>query len=555
VNTWYHTLSFQIMTTTKKSQKRISSHLLVFKQEESFAKFLNKKCFEGFLADYLVFFLATVVSVSAFGLIWCGTYQLKNAATLNAVNFFKFLTLFTLCFKISQVATVVFVHTFQLIWGSLHRYTQYVVYLMKTINSVIFCFISLISLMVCIWMDNLGAKGTASWVSASLISRAKMLNENSFEIIISKVFLMAFFASLLWLLEKVFIFFAINMYQQEDEEKRLNSSTLKVIEALRGKYFAKHDNISKDNCSVAEEDSEIAKDIAEAIYSNVKATSPRGADSIGLKPEDFAHILTRQEISNLYRGIDFDGSGDISKSELAQAIQLLYQEQKDLAKSNEDACSIIGRVEEILIGAICYCVFLFGSLIFDFKVPVTIITLIGGTIIAWLAMDETLKEILNTFTFLFFIHPFDIGDKIIFQGVNYSIRGIHFLHTEMVTAGNTVAYIKNSAFCGEKILNFKRSDFQSETVTLNIHPNSIEEERLKELGKKMNAFLEAHNEDYMPSCSLGKLNYESSSSVKMGVSYMHKANFCNGALYQKRCVAFNKELHQAFIQCGLKYGS
>lgn len=370
----------------------------------------------------------------------------------------------------------------------------------------------------------------------------------------SKVFLVLFFTSTFVIL-KVFIFFAMNMYLQQDNEKRLNSSTFKIVEQLRGKYLGRKETTSKNELNVQEEDHEIATDIAEAIYSNVKAASPRGMDSKGLKADDFSQILTRDEISVFFSGIDFDGSGDISKSELAQAIQLLYQEQRDQIKTNQDASSIMNRVEEMLKIAILYSAFLFASILFDFQVTLTVFLIVGGTLISWLTIDETLKEILNTFAFLFFVHPFDIGDKIVFQGEKYTIRAIDFMHTEMVTGGNTTAYIKNAAFCGEKILNYKRSDFQSETVTLNINPETITQESLKELNDKMNRFLEANSEDFMASCSLGKLNQEYSNSVKMGVSYMHKANFCNGGMYQRRCRVFNKELYHAFIQCGLKYGA
>ena len=310
----------------------------------------------------------------------------------------------------------------------------------------------------------------------------------------SKVFLVLFFTSTFVIL-KVFIFFAMNMYLQQDNEKRLNSSTFKIVEQLRGKYLGRKETTSKNELNVQEEDHEIATDIAEAIYSNVKAASPRGMDSKGLKADDFSQILTRDEISVFFSGIDFDGSGDISKSELAQAIQLLYQEQRDQIKTNQDASSIMNRVEEMLKIAILYSAFLFASILFDFQVTLTVFLIVGGTLISWLTIDETLKEILNTFAFLFFVHPFDIGDKIVFQGEKYTIRAIDFLHTEMVTGGNTTAYIKNAAFNGEKILNYKRSDFQSETVTLNINPETITQERLKELNDKMNRFLEANSED------------------------------------------------------------
>lgn len=85
-------------------------------------------------------------------------------------------------------------------------------------------------------------------------------------------------------------------------------------------------------------------------------------------------------------------------------------------ETNQDASSIMNRVEEILKIAILYSAFLFASILFDFQVTLTVFLIVGGTLISWLTIDETLKEILNTFAFLFFVHPFDIGDKIVLSG-------------------------------------------------------------------------------------------------------------------------------------------
>lgn len=374
------------MITAKHHRKRASSFLLFSKVEDSFAKFLHKKGLNGFLADYLVYFLATIVGIAATGLPWFFLKNKKGKIVEVFLNFFK--------------------------WGSSHRYSKYVQNLM---NPLVFFGFATIGLIVCTLTNPEATGSITGTFSQSALMKASP-DEETIEILMSKVFLVLFFTSTLVMLLKVFIFFAMNVYLQEYNEKRLNSSTFKIVEKLRGKYFGSKETTSKDELNVQEEDHEIATDIAEAIYSNVKAASPRGMDSKGLKADDFSQILTRDEISVFFSGIDFDGSGDISKSELAQAIQLLYQEQRDQIKTNQDASSIMNRVEEILKIAILYSAFLFASILFDFQVTLTVFLIVGGTLISWLTIDETLKEILNTFAFLFFVHPFDIGDKIVLSG-------------------------------------------------------------------------------------------------------------------------------------------
>jgi small-conductance mechanosensitive channel len=61
---------------------------------------------------------------------------------------------------------------------------------------------------------------------------------------------------------------------------------------------------------------------------------------------------------------------------------------------------------------------------------------------SWL-IGSSLAEVLTSIIFLFFKYPYDVGDRVIMDGLNYTVKEIRLLNTLFLDSNNALVLAPN----------------------------------------------------------------------------------------------------------------
>ena len=543
----------------RKKERRFSSFLHIFKVGEYIGDGFEELGIPVPLNDILSFLCVTVGLTLLFLLPFLIEFHMAKLSFDQFPEAFSVRARFSLLAAIlsfaaaaARLATLVVCGFFRYMWGPTHKYSIYLQYIMRSFADMLFSVLAFMYFSFFLQLRFMDA------INQSKLTWTNWANEEN----VFKVILIYLFVTVAVFIEKIILYFITDRYEAQSQESRINMNTVEVVEKLRVMYYGESEIAKRTGLSVASLDEDVlnSREIAYCIFSNVKGhaltkgSSTPTRETKGLTRENFEGLLSEREISLLFEGIDFDDSGDISKEELAQALKLLYQERRHTLKTRMDASSIFQHLENGILMVAYYYAFVLATYLFGLPAIAAVTGTLGFGLFAMLCADDTLQDFIKTGNVIFFIHPFDIGDRIIYGDTTFTIKGINFLFTEMVGPSNTLAYLMNYKFDCDKLTNIRRSDFQSETIGLNLSPSTVTEEKLSQLEAGMNAFLGKNSEDYMPRCSFGFLDFVNKESVRLDVSYTHKGNFNDSSLQGKRCRAFNRELYKQIEISGLVHG-
>lgn len=400
------------------------------------------------------------------------------------------------------------------------------------------------------------------WLSASTaINRLKVIFASSHNLI-QMTILAIFYCKCLIAVQKLVLFIVAYDFSSQTFKERIekNGKNFKIFEKLLQNYNLAGSGKERKTAIVNpinyyEGFVKKAEETAETLfYEVVRAVGKMASETVQLTVVDIEKILTHDEAETLMKATDVDGSGSISLAEFKNGFVSTYNEKLNLLKGERDGLEVVLALDDLLI-LLARCIMVFAvARAFGFTLVSSGIAGLGTGVFAILSIKETITDISRSFIFLFFVHPYDIGDSVLVDGKAYMVLKIGFLVTTFKGDQDAVVYAKNSSLNGAIIMNHRRSDDQYESVPLLLDPATTYDQ-LDALEDKMNEFLLQNPKQFHPKVSMGPVTVESKTAMKISVGYRHRSNFQDGGLYGKRCSIFNAALYEKLGEVGIKFGN
>ncbi|KAJ7943941.1 Mechanosensitive ion channel protein [Quillaja saponaria] len=166
-----------------------------------------------------------------------------------------------------------------------------------------------------------------------------------------------------------------------------------------------------------------ARSCAQRIFKNV--TKP-GAKYI--EEEDLMKFLKRVEIHTIFPL--FEGAletGRTSRSSFRDWMVRAYIERKALAQSLNDTKTAVQQLHKLASAVVIVIIIVTTLLVMELATSKIIFFVITQLVLVGLAFQHTCKTIFECIIFVFIMHPFDIGDRCVIDGVqpcfHYSKHG------------------------------------------------------------------------------------------------------------------------------------
>lgn len=279
--------------------------------------------------------------------------------------------------------------------------------------------------------------------------------------------------------------------------------------------------------------------------------------------EDIAEVLgpfRREEAQQVFKVLDENESGDIQLDEMVWTVVEVGRIRHAIFQNMHDIDHCINTFDWVAL-AILATVMTFFILVLYVPTIKTIqqtasLILVGLSF----AVGRTFNHFLTGCVFVFFDHPFDIGDRVEVynnrstQSVSLVVKRQSLLYTVFRRVDNlSDLQIANDQLSQRRIENITRSGFNRQSVVMLIDFGTSFRD-LMSLREELEGFLEHpdNRRDYQPGLSLSIVNVRELDRMELKCAFNHKSNWSNESLRSARSMKFMCKLVSAIrrVQVG-----
>ncbi|KAL0338907.1 UNVERIFIED_CONTAM: Mechanosensitive ion channel protein 10 [Sesamum angustifolium] len=320
-----------------------------------------------------------------------------------------------------------------------------------------------------------------------------------------------------------------------------------------------------------------ARDAAKRIFRNVAKPGHKYIDE-----DDLLRFMPKEEVDNaipLFEGLQ---SQDVLKNPFKNWVVKAYNERKCLAVSLNDAKTAIEELNKIASGLVLLVIVILWLLLMEITTTKVLVFISSQLLLVVFMFGNTAKMIFEAIIFVFVVHPFDVGDRCVVDGVQMVVDEMNILSTIFLKADNEKVCYPNAILATKPISNFNRSPEMGDAVEFAVDFNTSVEHRCFESQNKSNlgestlcrnpcmkldvlgtdslAQLSAVNygwdtspEHWSPNHSVQMKEIVDVNKMIMALYVSHTINFQNAGERGNRRSDLVFELKKIFEEVGIKY--
>lgn len=301
------------------------------------------------------------------------------------------------------------------------------------------------------------------------------------------------------------------------------------------------------------------------ILGKIKAKAQSKANKLVKKLRRTDKIQKIGDLSKYFRDIkvfeflinqlDLEKNERIEKSHIADIIERAYKDRYVIYKNLEQINAAIDRV-----ALAARIVIYLGTVIFAFISSTGEIDFISGCISAIFGTQFISKvlsdNVIQSIIFLFVIHPFDIGDRVLIRLSgdleNLVVAELNVFSTTFFKWDGTSLFVPNSVLIDSPICNIRRSGSIMENHSIQVSSRTSPDKLLK-LREMLTYFCRGKREMYTDYVLVNYEKIEDSNRLFIKVLMQYQGNFQHYEGYLQKRSIFISELNRCLKVLDIKY--
>ncbi|CAN6703748.1 unnamed protein product [Malus baccata var. baccata] len=230
-----------------------------------------------------------------------------------------------------------------------------------------------------------------------------------------------------------------------------------------------------------------------------------------------------------------------------------YIERKALAHSLNDTKTAVQQLHKLASAVVTVIITVVSLLVMGLATTKVIFVVTSQLLLVGFMFQNMCKTMFESIIFVFVMHPFDVGDRRVVDGVQMIVEEMNILSTVFLRYDNEKIYYPNSVVLTKPIGNFRRSPDMADTVDLTIDVSTPVDD-VSALKKSI------YNYTLRTSRSIGTKNtqilvkeIENVDKMKMTLCAQHTMNHQNFGEKSARRSELVFELKKIFQNLGIKY--
>lgn len=272
-----------------------------------------------------------------------------------------------------------------------------------------------------------------------------------------------------------------------------------------------------------------------------------------IEEEDLLRFMKKADVDNVL--LLFEGAAEtrkITRSLLKKWLVKVYEERKSLAHSLNDTKTAIEELNRLASGVVFIVIIIVWLLAMGLLTTQVLLFISSQLLVVVFVFGNTAKAVFEAIIFVFVMHPFDVGDRCVIDGVQMVVEEMNILTTVFLRYDNEKIYYPNSVLATKPISNFYRSPEMSDSVEFAVD-FSTSIESIGDMKAKIKAYLESKPQYWRPGHSVLVKEIEDVNKMKMGLYVTHTINFQKSGDRNSRRCELVLELKKIFEELGIKY--
>ncbi|KAJ4829424.1 hypothetical protein Tsubulata_006619 [Turnera subulata] len=291
-----------------------------------------------------------------------------------------------------------------------------------------------------------------------------------------------------------------------------------------------------------------ARNAARRIFKNV---AKPGAKYI--EEEDLMRFLKRVEVHTIFPL--FEGAmetGRISKLAFRNWVVRAYFERKSLAHSLNDTKTAVQQLHKLASAIVTVFIIVVTILVMELTTVQVMLFVISQIIIMGVIFQNMCKTVFESIVFVFVMHPFDIGDRCVVDGVQMIVEEMNILTTVFLRYDMEKIYYPNAVLLTKPISNFYRSPEMGDGIEFAIDITTPVD-TITALKKAIQGYIESKPNYWNPKHSVVMKEIVNVQSMKMALYVQHTINHQNYGERTSRISELVMELKKIFENLGITY--
>ncbi|KAI3803212.1 hypothetical protein L1987_31361 [Smallanthus sonchifolius] len=266
---------------------------------------------------------------------------------------------------------------------------------------------------------------------------------------------------------------------------------------------------------------------------------------------DLRRFMIKEEVDHVFPLIDVADKGQIDRKTLTEWVVKVYNGRKALAHALSDTKTAVKQLDKLVTAVLIVVVFVVWLLLTEIASTKVLVLLSSQLVVAAFIFGNTCKTIFEAIVFVFIMHPFDVGDRCVIDGVQMIVEEMNILTTVFLRYDNEKIYYPNVALSTKPISNYYRSPDMSDDVVFYID-FATPLQKIGLLKDKIKKYLEKNPQLWYPNHNFVVKEIENVNKIKMALFFTHTMNFQDYPEKNRRRSELVLELKKLFEELNIK---
>ncbi|KAK6162024.1 hypothetical protein DH2020_001865 [Rehmannia glutinosa] len=244
---------------------------------------------------------------------------------------------------------------------------------------------------------------------------------------------------------------------------------------------------------------------------------------------------------------------DLSRFMTKEEVEVkVYKGRKALAHALTDTKTAVKQLNKLVTGVLIVIMIIVWLLLTGIATTKVLVFLSSQLVLVAFMFGNTCKTIFEAIIFVFVMHPFDVGDRCVIDGVQMIVEEMNILTTVFLRFDNEKVYYPNSVLATKPISNFYRSPDMGDSLEFSIDFKTPLE-KIGALKEKIKKYLENNPQHWHPNHNVVVKEIENVNKIKMALFFNHTMNFQDFPEKSRRKTDLVLEMKKFFEELNIRY--
>ncbi|KAL0709758.1 hypothetical protein Bca4012_016736 [Brassica carinata] len=243
-----------------------------------------------------------------------------------------------------------------------------------------------------------------------------------------------------------------------------------------------------------------------------------------IEEDDLLRFMIKEEVDLVLPLIEGGETGKITRNAFTDWVINVYTSRKALGHSLNDTKTAVRQVDKLITGVLSVITFIIWLVLLDIATTKFLVVFSSQFVGLAFMIGSTCKNIFESFVFVFVMHPYDVGDRCVVDGVLLLVEEIDLLTTVFLKIDNEKVFYPNAILISKPISNFYRSPDMGDSIEFSI-AFSTPAAKIATLKEKVIEFLVQNPQNWYPEPLLLVKAIENVNKLNLNLVITHTMNF------------------------------